>query len=42
MGLVFEGKLKPALDQQFPLREARAAHERLATGQQMGKIPLAI
>lgn len=42
MGLVFEGKLKPALDQQFPLQEARAAHERLAAGQQMGKITLAI
>lgn len=42
MGLVFEGKLKPALDTQFPLQEARAAQERLAAGQQMGKITLAI
>jgi len=42
MGLVFEGKLKPVLDRQFPLKEAAAAQERLATGQQMGKITLGI
>jgi NADPH:quinone reductase-like Zn-dependent oxidoreductase len=42
MGLIFEGKLKPVLDRQYPLKEAAAAQERLAAGQQMGKITLAI
>jgi NADPH:quinone reductase-like Zn-dependent oxidoreductase len=42
MGLVFEGKLRPILDRQYPLKEAAAAQERLASGQQMGKITLGI
>lgn len=42
MSLVFEGRLRPALDRQFPLQEARAAQARLAAGEQMGKITLAI
>jgi NADPH:quinone reductase-like Zn-dependent oxidoreductase len=42
MGLVFAGRLKPILDQTFPLHEARAAQERLARGEQLGKITLAI
>lgn len=42
MGLVFEGKLKAVLDLEYPLEEARAAQERLAAGDQMGKITLAI
>jgi NADPH:quinone reductase-like Zn-dependent oxidoreductase len=42
MGLVFEGRLRPALDRQFPLDDARAAQNRLAAGEQMGKITLAI
>jgi NADPH:quinone reductase-like Zn-dependent oxidoreductase len=42
MGLIFEGRLKPVMDRQFPLEEARAAQERLAAGEQMGKITLAI
>jgi NADPH:quinone reductase-like Zn-dependent oxidoreductase len=42
MRLVFEGKLKVALDQTFPLAQARAAQERLAAGAQRGKITLAI
>ncbi len=42
MGLVFAGKLNPVLDQDFPLPEARAAQERLASGQQMGKVTLRI
>jgi NADPH:quinone reductase-like Zn-dependent oxidoreductase len=42
MELIFEGKLKPVLDRQYPLEEAAAAQERLAAGQQMGKITLAI
>lgn len=42
MGLVFEGRLRPALDRSYPLAEAAAAQARLASGQQMGKITLAI
>jgi NADPH:quinone reductase-like Zn-dependent oxidoreductase len=42
MGLVFAGRLKPVIDRTFPLAEARAAHERLEKGEQMGKITLAI
>ena len=42
MRLVFAGKLKPVLDKAFPLAEARAAQERLAGGDQMGKITLEI
>jgi NADPH:quinone reductase-like Zn-dependent oxidoreductase len=37
---VFSGKLKPVVDKTFPLREARAAHERLERGQQFGKVIL--
>lgn len=40
MGLVFEGKLKPVMDQTFPLEEAAEAHKRLGAGEQMGKITL--
>lgn len=42
MGLVFEGKLKPVLDRDFPLEDARSAQERLEKGEQLGKITLAI
>jgi NADPH:quinone reductase-like Zn-dependent oxidoreductase len=42
MGLVFSGRLKPVLDRVYPLREARAAQERLEKGEQLGKIMLAI
>lgn len=42
MTLVFSGHLKPVLDRTYPLSEARAAQERLATGDQMGKITLAV
>jgi len=42
MGLVFEGRLRPVLDRQFALQEAAAAQARLAAGDQMGKITLAI
>ncbi|MDA1329507.1 MAG: zinc-binding dehydrogenase [Chloroflexi bacterium] len=42
MKLVFEGKLLPVMDYCFPLNEARAAHERLEAGQQLGKITLQI
>jgi NADPH:quinone reductase-like Zn-dependent oxidoreductase len=42
MGLVFEGKLKPVLDRTYPLGQAARAHTYLASGQQLGKITLAI
>jgi NADPH:quinone reductase-like Zn-dependent oxidoreductase len=42
MGLVFKGRLQVALDQTFSLAEAAAAQARLAAGEQMGKITLAI
>ena len=42
MDLVFAGKLKPVIDHTFPLSEARAAHERLERGEQLGKITLAV
>jgi NADPH:quinone reductase-like Zn-dependent oxidoreductase len=37
---VFSGSLKPVVDKTFPMREARAAHERLEKSQQFGKIVL--
>jgi NADPH:quinone reductase-like Zn-dependent oxidoreductase len=42
MDLVFTGELKVALDRSYPLAEARAAQERLAHGEQLGKITLEI
>jgi len=42
MGLVFEGKLKPVIDQTFRLQEAAKAQERLERGEQIGKIVLSI
>jgi len=42
MNLVFEGKLRPVLDRTYPLSQARSAQEYLASGQQMGKVTLAI
>ncbi|OGO18611.1 MAG: hypothetical protein A2Z14_12160 [Chloroflexi bacterium RBG_16_48_8] len=42
MTLIFEGKLKPALDRDYPLEEAAQAHIRLAAGKQLGKITLEI
>lgn len=35
---VFNGQLKPVVDKSFPLREARAAHERLEKREQFGKV----
>src|SRR5262249_31751192 len=40
--LVTSGRAKPVIDSVFPLSEARAAHERLESGQQMGKVVLRI
>jgi NADPH:quinone reductase-like Zn-dependent oxidoreductase len=42
MNLIFEGKLKPVLDKDYPLEDARLAQERLEKGEQLGKITLAI
>jgi NADPH:quinone reductase-like Zn-dependent oxidoreductase len=40
--LVKTGRAKPVVDTVFPLAEARAAHERLEAGEQLGKIVLRI
>jgi zinc-binding alcohol dehydrogenase/oxidoreductase len=40
--LIAAGRLRPLVDQVFPLAEARAAHERLEAGDQFGKIVLQI
>jgi NADPH:quinone reductase-like Zn-dependent oxidoreductase len=42
MDLVFAGKLKPVMDRDYPLNEARLAQERLDKGEQLGKITLTI
>lgn len=42
MRLVTSGKLKVALDQAFPLKDARIAQARLESGRQLGKITLEI
>jgi NADPH:quinone reductase-like Zn-dependent oxidoreductase len=42
MDLVFEGNLNPVIDRTFPLSEARAAQEYLASGAQMGKVVIQI
>ncbi|HZQ81871.1 MAG TPA: zinc-binding dehydrogenase [Gaiellaceae bacterium] len=40
--LIATGKARPLVDTVFPLAEARAAHERLEAGEQLGKIVLRI
>jgi NADPH:quinone reductase-like Zn-dependent oxidoreductase len=40
--LVASGKARPVVDKVFPLSEAREAHERMETGEQLGKIVLTI
>jgi zinc-binding alcohol dehydrogenase/oxidoreductase len=40
--LIAAGKARPTVDRVFPLADARAAHERLETGAQLGKIVLSI
>ncbi len=42
MDLVFAGKLKPIVDRDYPLENARSAQERLMLGKQRGKITLTI
>jgi NADPH:quinone reductase-like Zn-dependent oxidoreductase len=40
--LIAAGKVRPIVDSVFPLAEARAAHDRLEAGEQLGKIVLSI
>jgi NADPH:quinone reductase-like Zn-dependent oxidoreductase len=40
--LVASGRVRPLIDEVFPLSEARAAHERMEAGEQLGKIVLTI
>jgi NADPH:quinone reductase-like Zn-dependent oxidoreductase len=40
--LVAAGQARPVVDRVYPLSEARAAHERLEAGEQLGKIVLKI
>jgi NADPH:quinone reductase-like Zn-dependent oxidoreductase len=40
--LVTSGRARPVIDRVYPLAEARAAHERLEAGEQLGKIVFAI
>jgi zinc-binding alcohol dehydrogenase/oxidoreductase len=40
--LVTSGRARPVIDRVFPLAEARAAHERLEAGEQLGKIVFSI
>jgi putative PIG3 family NAD(P)H quinone oxidoreductase len=39
---VAEGRLRPAMDRAFPLREAAAAHARMEAGEHVGKIVLSV
>src|SRR5436305_2619872 len=40
--LIAAGKARPVVDRVYPLAEARAAHERLEAGEQLGKLVLRI
>ena len=40
--LVASGRVRPVIDEVFPLKEVRAAHERMERGEQFGKIVLRI
>jgi zinc-binding alcohol dehydrogenase/oxidoreductase len=40
--LIAAGRIRPLVDSVFPLADARAAHERLEAGEQLGKIVLSI
>jgi NADPH:quinone reductase-like Zn-dependent oxidoreductase len=42
LDLVVSGRAKPVIDSVFPLSETRAAHERLESGEQLGKVVLTI
>jgi NADPH:quinone reductase-like Zn-dependent oxidoreductase len=40
--LIAAGRVRPVVDRVYPLADARAAHERLEAGEQLGKIVLSI
>jgi zinc-binding alcohol dehydrogenase/oxidoreductase len=40
--LIASGRVRPVVDRLYPLADARAAHERLEAGEQLGKIVLSI
>jgi NADPH:quinone reductase-like Zn-dependent oxidoreductase len=40
--LIASGRARPIVDRVFPLAEARAAHEYLEAGEQLGKVVLSI
>ena len=42
MGLVFDGRLKPIIDSRFSLADIRSAHERLESGEVLGKVVLSV
>jgi NADPH:quinone reductase-like Zn-dependent oxidoreductase len=42
LDLVASGRARPVIDEVLPLAEARAAHERMEAGEQLGKIVLSI
>ena len=42
LGLVASGGASPVIDSVYPIAEVRAAHERLESGRQMGKVVLTI
>jgi len=42
LDLVVSGRAKPVIDSVFPLSEIRAAHERLESGEQLGKVVVTI
>jgi NADPH:quinone reductase-like Zn-dependent oxidoreductase len=42
LGFVFAGKLRAVIDQIYPLAEIRAAHQRLESKEQFGKVVLAV
>jgi len=42
LDLVVSGRARPIIDSVFPLSETRAAHERLESGEQLGKVVLTI
>jgi len=39
---LFDGRLTPAVDRTYPLREAASAHQRMEQGEQFGKIVLTV
>jgi NADPH2:quinone reductase len=40
--LIDSGRMRPVIDHIFPLRQAQAAHERMAASRHIGKILLAL